>query len=350
MDPATDVGYNGHNGPEGARTPVSRLTVGRPTTERPGLALGGDRVTARSPFALYGQSSIAYLPVKINRVDFFPLTGYSAGDKGEEMAETPARPKHRSPVYPSIDLKAAIGRTTELWNHAQRHFVPVADAMRLWGYSPKSSGGIQTIAALKRFGLVADQGAGAGRRIGVSDMGRAIVTDDVNSQRRLDLLKEAALAPKIHQDLWAEFGAPIPPESTLRWHLVNERAFSEAAARELIAEYQETLAYSGLSQGDDSIPTAYQDSEETSEVMPGTVETDQRVTLAKTGHGVMGRAQQQFGTALQLPIGPGKWASLQGPFPVTGEQWDLMLAVLQAMKPGLVADPALASDDPGGPS
>lgn len=44
---------------------------------------------------------------------------------------------------------------------------------------------------------------------------------------------------------------------------------------------------------------------------------------------------------VQLPISATEWAALQAPFPLTEERWAQMLAVLNAMKPALVAE----SDD-----
>jgi len=55
---------------------------------------------------------------------------------------------------------------------------------------------------------------------------------------------------------------------------------------------------------------------------------------------------------IQLPLGPGRWATLSGDFPISEEQWRLMLSVLEAMKPGLVTadrppDPEPVDQDQG---
>jgi len=39
---------------------------------------------------------------------------------------------------------------------------------------------------------------------------------------------------------------------------------------------------------------------------------------------------------VQLPISNGRWAVLQGPFPVSGEEFDEMMHLLRVMKPGLI--------------
>ena len=39
-----------------------------------------------------------------------------------------------------------------------------------------------------------------------------------------------------------------------------------------------------------------------------------------------------------LPVSAQAWVGLQASFPLTEEEWDLMMNMLQVMKPGLVQD------------
>ena len=39
-----------------------------------------------------------------------------------------------------------------------------------------------------------------------------------------------------------------------------------------------------------------------------------------------------------LPVAAQEWVGLQGSFPLTEKEWNLMMHVLQVMKPGLVQD------------
>src|SRR5579862_1400932 len=126
-----------------------------------------------------------------------------------------SRPKHRSPSYPALDLAAALERTEQLWTHAQWHYVPMTDAMQVWGYTPKSSAGLLTVAALKKYDLIEDQGTGNSRQVRVSDLGRSVVTDERDSPRMPGVLRDLAFRPTIHQELYDRFGVPLPPESTL---------------------------------------------------------------------------------------------------------------------------------------
>jgi hypothetical protein len=244
----------------------------------------------------------------------------------EGHTATPAKPKHRSPSYPAIDLQTALDRAQALWNHAQRHYVPTADAMAVWGYSPKSSGGLQTIGALKRFGLIEDQGKANRRQIRVSDLGRSIVTDEPSSPYRRTRIQEAALMPPIHREIWDEWDGQLPPDSAIRYYLVNDRAFGDGAARELIDQLRRTLAFAGLAEGYDTLSPDYREPDETGP----TVTSATAVPPARVSPGL-----QPAG--VQLPLGPGEWATLHGAFPISESQWRQMLAVLEAMKPGLVA-------------
>jgi hypothetical protein len=258
------------------------------------------------------------------------------------------RPKHRSPSYPSIDLGTAVQRTHELWTHAQRHPVPMADAMRLWGYSPKSSGGLQTIAALKKYGLAEDEGKGANRQVRVSDLGRAIVTDDPQSPARLERLRQAFMNSTIYRELWEDHG-PTAPDTTLRFYLVNKRGYSESAARDVIDGYRKSAEVAALADVADSLSYGYHDKDETG-VSVSTVTNPPSPSTGVGDHrgGTSQAAPSQL-KSFHLPVGPGRAAVLTGPFPISESQWRLMTTVLEAMKPGLVSEEEPASSAPDDP-
>ena len=50
----------------------------------------------------------------------------------------------------------------------------------------------------------------------------------------------------------------------------------------------------------------------------------------------MSSEPEEAGRIVILPIAVGEWARLQAPFPLTPEQWKQMMAVLNAMKLGLI--------------
>jgi len=62
----------------------------------------------------------------------------------------------RSPSFPFISLPEAVHRARELYDAERRNLVHPDVAVAHWGYARSSSGGKQTIAALRAYGLVED--------------------------------------------------------------------------------------------------------------------------------------------------------------------------------------------------
>ena len=90
-----------------------------------------------------------------------------------EQQETDAtasdeRPRPRSPQFPFMALKKAISRAHSIEGEYKKSAGRIANVMALWGFSPKSSSGLQTIAALKSFGLIEYEGKGKARKVRLS--------------------------------------------------------------------------------------------------------------------------------------------------------------------------------------
>jgi hypothetical protein len=154
----------------------------------------------------------------------------------------------RSPAYPFIPLQRAIARAEELWRAAGATEMDGADARHHWGYRPNSSGGSQTEAALKQFGLLEVSGKGNKRWVKLSELALRLVGDRVvGSSERYKFSHQAALNPRIHREMWERWGSPLP-EAEVRRYLVTERipGFNSKAANHLIAEYQQTISYTEL--------------------------------------------------------------------------------------------------------
>jgi hypothetical protein len=174
--------------------------------------------------------------------------------KPATKTETPQkRTKQRSPAYPFIGLKTAIERAKEFYKHDTRNAASVPVAVKHWGYKEKSSGGIQTIAALISFGLLQDSGSGEDRKVQLSDIGLRIVMDErTQSSERDKLIKQAALTPKIHAILWNRFKTDLPSDENLRYELRITYKFNDNAVGDFIQEYRDTISFAKLS-GSDSI-------------------------------------------------------------------------------------------------
>jgi hypothetical protein len=151
----------------------------------------------------------------------------------------------RSPAYPFIPLEKAVSRAEQLWRAVGRAETDVPSARQHWGYGPNSSGGIQTEAALKQFGLLQVSGRGDKRRLSLSELAVRLLTN-ADGLDRPKLIEKAALHPEIHRELWDRWRDDLPV-SEVTHHLTRERQprFNEKGVKELIAEYQKTIFYMG---------------------------------------------------------------------------------------------------------
>jgi len=146
----------------------------------------------------------------------------------------------RSPSYPFIGLPEAVERARTLYAAARRSPVSADAAAESWGYSAKSSGGKQTIAALRAFGLLEGEGA-----VRLTDRAVHILLDE-GSDERDRLLRQAALSPLVYTRLWERYGPDLPSDKGLQTHLVLEMGFNENAVVDVIRGYKATLDFAKL--------------------------------------------------------------------------------------------------------
>src|SRR3954452_16984189 len=119
-----------------------------------------------------------------------------------DESETSSRRKVRSPSFPFISLREALERARAFYEAEQRNAARPETAAAHWGYSPKSSGGKQTIAALRAFGLLEGD-----TLVKLSGRALRILLDDrEGSEERSRLVQQAALMPPIHARLWERYG------------------------------------------------------------------------------------------------------------------------------------------------
>lgn len=250
------------------------------------------------------------------------------------MVATPApkRKKGRSPSYPGVDLEQAIERARTLYQAERRNRVPVQTALHDWGYKSLTGVGAVVLAALKKFGLLEDEGSGDARHVRLTDLAMRILQDGRESSAERDAaIREAALTPSIHRQLWDEYGGELPSDDNLRFKLLRERAFTESGVADFIPEFRRTIAFANLNRSD-KLPEQDQIERNEPRSSPG----GRPVVVSQTGQAY----------TVQLPISPAEWARLEAPFPLTEAKWRQMLKVLDAMKPALVVDGLTHSDTP----
>lgn len=259
------------------------------------------------------------------------------------MADAPTtslkKTRQRSPAHPGIDLETALKRARTLYAQERRNAAHVDTILAHWGYKPKSGAGMVVVAALKYFGLLVDEGSGDTRSAKLSDRAlQILLDDDEHSPNRLRAIRDAALAPRIHRELWERYQGTLPSDTSLRRHLLIDRRFTESAADDFIPQFRKTVAFANL----ETAGTVSQDAEDSE---PS--EQDQTLTPLpiidaehekRSDEASRGEPQQTQRT-IQVPYSTTGWALVQAKFPMDEREWEQMLAVLQAMKPGLVKGP-----------
>ncbi|HSY33481.1 MAG TPA: hypothetical protein VLA42_15965 [Verrucomicrobiae bacterium] len=174
--------------------------------------------------------------------------------KGVSQEEPDDRKKQRlrSPAYPYINLETAITRAQTFYDREVRNAAPLAVAATDWGYEAKSSSAMQTAAALMSFGLLSDEGTGDKRKVRLTQNALKILLDKrPDSVERAELIKQAALAPKIHQQIWEKWGDSVS-DGTLRHALIFEwkPPFNENSVDGFIREFRDTISFAKLTESD----------------------------------------------------------------------------------------------------
>ena len=155
--------------------------------------------------------------------------------------------KGRSPAYPSIPLGAAIEKAQAQYDAEGKYAAPLSSAFKAWGYSPKSSGGRDTRASLRYFGLIVVEGDGEMAKIKLTEDALRVLIDKREDQtERNAVIRRLALNPVSHKKIWSKFSEGIKSDATAKHFLVWEEGYNESAAEALIAEFKETAAFARL--------------------------------------------------------------------------------------------------------
>ena len=118
------------------------------------------------------------------------------------------RPADRGPAQaaqgseselPGISLPAAIARARTMYEKEGRHGAPISAIARHWNYKSHLTGPVSvTLAALIKFGLLEYEGSGADRIAKLTPLALDILMKPEPAAE----IKEAALRPPIHREMW----------------------------------------------------------------------------------------------------------------------------------------------------
>jgi hypothetical protein len=218
----------------------------------------------------------------------------------------------------------------ELYERERQHPTAVETIVRHWGYKSMSGPANLSLAALKKFGLLTDEGRGSERRGRLTHLAVDIIANP-DPTVRTNAIKQAALLPSMHQELWGKYQNSLPSDAKLRWELEGQRGFTPRGAEDFIRQYKQTVAFAQLDSDDQTTLAATSDSED-EEVIVGQDEPAQRQSFA--------RPIDNSAARFPIPIFNGKIVVVEGEFPLSEEDWNQFMTVLGVMKPALVVRPA----------
>lgn len=120
-------------------------------------------------------------------------------------------------------------------------------AFAAWGFGAKSSGGRETRAALRYFGIILIEGNGETGKVKLTEKALRVLLDEREDQtEKKTLIREFALTPAIHKTLFEKFPDGIKSDATVEHFLMFEEGYNKSAAGELVAEFKSTADFAEL--------------------------------------------------------------------------------------------------------
>lgn len=245
------------------------------------------------------------------------------------------KPKGRSPAYPAISLETAIQRARQLYEKNRHYATPVTMIASYWGYRSLNGPAAQTIAALKKYGLMEDEGASDDRKARLTRLADVILMSPDEASKK-EAIREAALRPAMHQEMWDKYGNHLPTDDSLLWELTRDRGFTETGATEFLREYRATIAFAQLGSGHPALePPVTDDAALEAEDAPAG--DDGRRGEPERPSTQQRRQAGEAAKSYAIPLIDNGSIEVQGQFPITERDWKQFIDVLTVMKPGLVA-------------
>ncbi len=162
---------------------------------------------------------------------------------GEESRST----KDRSPNFPYIPLATALDRAQQYYSGEKRSAAPFAVAVRHWNMSTSSSAALQTVGALKSYGLMSDEGSGASRKVRLTDLALRILLDPrPESQEKLEFMRQAAKMPAVAAAVYERWPVELPSEANLHHFLVFDMKFTSATAPKAASIILKNHTFTGM--------------------------------------------------------------------------------------------------------
>lgn len=264
------------------------------------------------------------------------------GDKNASTAKSrvPFR-AGRSPAYPMFDLGAAIEKTGQLYYAQRMNSVHLLAALESLGYKTINGTSQRTIAALISYGLLSEDGSGATRKVAVTDLARRILLIPDGNPERVQLLREAALRPKVFREMVEQWPKNLPNEAAIRHHLIFDKGYHEDSVGSLIEDFKSTYLLAELGDcGDPALDISESEGTDATRVFgekPRNREPDSTQMKRTVIENQVNVATHRSGTrTLTIPMPHGREALLQIPTDLSESDFKFLEAYLGLMKDALI--------------
>jgi hypothetical protein len=144
--------------------------------------------------------------------------------------------------FPFINLAKALERAKAIYENdkgGKGLKMPVAFAA--WSYSDKSSGGFQTVAALKSYGLLADEGSKDDRAVKLTPEARQYFQTEIDEDKSR-LLSRFASRPTLMAHLLDHWDGGLVDDPVARTYLKTGIGLNEQSARSALGIYKDNLS------------------------------------------------------------------------------------------------------------
>jgi hypothetical protein len=145
--------------------------------------------------------------------------------------------KTRSPRYPQLSLREAIGKIKMVYEKEHTHKAERAVIATDMGYAGLNGASAAVIASLRQYGLLER----SGEAMRVSEDATTILELPPGDDQRSMAMERIAFSPPLFAELNAAFGSKLPSDENLRLYLVKS-GFNRNAANTLIRTYRDTLS------------------------------------------------------------------------------------------------------------
>lgn len=159
----------------------------------------------------------------------------------------PKKKKRRSPNYPRVSLEKALALVGKQHQSDGLQGIPANIAHNRWGYAANQGRAQLREAALKAYGLIKVVGLSKSRNIQVTELADRIIRQHPDCEK---IIKEAALSPPIHREIWEHYEGNLPQDDVLRQFLVWQKGFNDKAVSGFISQFRATISFAKLEKGD----------------------------------------------------------------------------------------------------